>query len=211
MSQGCKGTADDWDARYREVDFLFGTEPNAFVRSEAYRLPANSRVLLPGDGEGRNSVWLAGLGHQPLAVDFSEVGLRKAEALAAERGVAIETECADLLAWAWPVGGFQAVVATYFHVHASHRSRLHRAMIGALEPGGVLILEAFSPAQIELKAKYGSGGPGERALLYGTDDLADDFAAAEVLQLEELRFELDEGPKHKGPAAIVRALVRRPA
>ena len=51
----------DWDARYAEPGWAFGTEPNDFLREQAHELP-RGRVLCLAEGEGRNAVWLAGAG-----------------------------------------------------------------------------------------------------------------------------------------------------
>ncbi len=84
-----------WDDRYKVEDYVYGREPNDFLRAEAHRI-APGRVLCLAEGEGRNAVFLAGLGHQVTAVDQSIEGLRKADRLAREHGVEITTVQADL-------------------------------------------------------------------------------------------------------------------
>ena len=195
-----------WDSRYGEPGYAYGTEPNAFLRDQSGRLAPGSRVLVVGDGEGRNGVWLATRGHEVLSVDASAVGLAKARRLAAERGVVLQTEEAELSTWRWPVAAFDAVVSIYLHFRPDIRARMHAAMLAALKPGGLLILEAFTPDQL----KYSSGGPRDREMLYTSDLLRQDMSAGEILQLEERVTELDEGKYHRGPAAIVRLVVRRP-
>jgi hypothetical protein len=76
-----------WDTRYSNANFCYGTEPNAFVAAMAGEIPAGP-VLCLAEGEGRNAVHLAQLGHAVTAVDQSAVGLAKAARLAADRGVA---------------------------------------------------------------------------------------------------------------------------
>ena len=80
-----------WDQNFSAPGYKYGTAPNAFLADQATRLQVPSDVLLPGDGEGRNGVWLAQQGHHVTAVDSSRVGLDKAKALAQERGVNIST------------------------------------------------------------------------------------------------------------------------
>lgn len=193
-----------WDSRYGEPGYAYGTEPNAFLRDQSNRLAPGSRVLVVGDGEGRNGVWLASRGHDVLSVDASAVGLAKARRLAAERGVPLQTEEADLSLWRWPVAAFDAVVSIFLHFRPDIRARMHAAMLAALKPGGLLILEAFTPDQL----KYSSGGPRDREMLYTSDLLRQDMKAGEILQLEEMVTDLDEGKYHRGPAAVVRLLVR---
>ncbi len=194
-----------WDERFSEQAFVYGTEPNAFLVEQAVRLAPASRILVPGDGEGRNGVWLAGRGLRVLSVDASAVGLAKARRLAEERGVDIATEVADLAIWKWPVAEFDAVVAVFLHLPPAHRASIHGAMAAALKPGGIVILEAFRPEQLT----FGSGGPKDPALLYTAEQLKADFAGLEMLLLDDAVVELGEGKLHSGTAATVRLVARR--
>jgi len=196
-----------WNNRYAETGFAYGTEPNAFLVSQKNHLRPGMTALAVADGEGRNGVWLAQQGLEVLSVDASEVGLSKARELAADRGVRLRTERADLTAWQWPEQTFDVVVAIYIHFPPEVRVRMHRAMFGALKPGGVLILEAFTPEQL----KYKSGGPPVAEMLYTADMLRIDFAGGEILSIEEVVANLAEGKYHRGPAAVVRLVLRRPA
>ena len=87
--------AQTWNNRFDQIEFVFGTEPNEWLREHAHDWPANSRILSVADGEGRNSVWLAGSGHQVDAFDISEVGVRKARLLAETKGVSVNFTVAD--------------------------------------------------------------------------------------------------------------------
>ena len=191
-----------WDQQYSAVDgYKYGTRPNAFLMAEAHRLPPHARILVPGDGEGRNGVWLASQGHAVLTVDLSEVGVARSRALAAELGVPIETLVADLKVWTPTAGAFDAVVLTYLHMPPAMRTAVHRKVAAALRPGGLLLLEAFHPRQLG----RASGGPKEVELLYPLDDLRSDFAGAlDEESGEELDVLLDEGPGHQGLAAVTR-------
>ena len=192
-----------WDQAFDTPHYKYGTEPNAFLRAQAHRLPEGSTVLVPGDGEGRNGVWLARQGHAVLSVDISAVGLRKAGELAAQHGVQLRTLEADLAAWTPAPASADAVVLTYVHLPAALRTAVHRNLAQALRPGGWLLLEAFHPQQLQ----YQSGGPKDAALLYTLEQLRADFDGLlhEVLS-EECTIELDEGPGHRGTARVVRWL-----
>lgn len=211
MSDFTTHTADFWNERYQQDAFIYGTAPNAYLAAQKHRLRSGMRAFVPGDGEGRNGVWLAGQGLDVLAVDLSHAGVRKAQALADARGVSIQAERADLAAWDWPEAAFDLIVAIYFHLGSDLRPRLHAKMAAALRPGGLLILEAFRPEQLQYRERYGSvGGPPMEDLLFTADMLRDDFARLSVIELDETETELHEGEHHTGRSAVVRGIFQRP-
>jgi 2-polyprenyl-3-methyl-5-hydroxy-6-metoxy-1,4-benzoquinol methylase len=194
-----------WDQQFAVDGFKYGMEPNAFLRSEAGRLTSGARILVPGDGEGRNSVWLATQGHRVLAMDASSVGLQKAQTLAAERGVTIETVLADLADWEPKAGRFDAVVLTFVHLPLHLRPLAHRRLARALKPGGLLLLEAFHPKQLGCS----SGGPKQVEMLYTLADLRSDFSGLLAEEsAAECEVTLDEGPGHQGAAWATRYIGR---
>lgn len=199
-------TTEFWDDRYDRADYVYGTEPNAFLVGQRWRLERGMRVLAVADGEGRNGVWLAQQGMKVMSVDSSPIGLRKALKLALARGVALQTTCADLRTWDWPQGAFDAVVAVFIHFGSEDRAAMHRAMLNAVRPGGLVMLEAFRPEQLG----RASGGPPVRDMLVDAATLGADFAEAEILEMNDVETDLDEGPFHAGPAATVRMIARRP-
>ena len=190
-----------WDERFSESGFKYGTEPNAFLAQCASLLAPHSRVLVPGDGEGRNGVWLSSQGHSVTSVDNSAVGLKKAADLAASRKVPLTTEFADLEHWQPPSAAYDAVVLIYTHLPAAFRQRAHRALAQALVPGGWIFIEAFHPEQLA----HTSGGPKDASMLYTPAQLSADF---EGLALSVLAWhgktQLAEGPGHQGLAHVTR-------
>jgi SAM-dependent methyltransferase len=197
-----------WNTRYAAAGYVYGTEPNAFLVSQAHRLVRGGKALAVADGEGRNGVWLAQQGLEVLSVDASDVGLRKARELAQSRGVSsITTVQADLTTWAWPCERFDVVVAIFAHFPPDQRPRLHAAMYDALKPGGLLLLEAFTPQQLELK----TGGPSRKEMLYTVTTLRGDFPHGDIALLEERVTDLAEGEFHRGSAAVIRLVLRKPA
>jgi SAM-dependent methyltransferase len=199
--------AQFWDERYANEVYIFGTRPNAFLASQAARFTPGMSALVPGDGEGRNSVWLAQQGLEVDAVDISAKGIAKAKALAAQAGVAVRFTQADLLTWDWPVARYDIVAAIYVHFFDGDRPAMHRAMLRALKPGGLLLLEAYNLCQLDLQKQHHSGGPKTADMLYSAEKLAADFERQQVELLEECEVDLDEGHRHKGRAAVVRAIV----
>lgn len=195
-----------WNERFEAEDFIYGTEPNRFLVQESGRLPAGGSVLLPGDGEGRNGVWLAGRGMIVLSVDGADAGTAKTLKLAAKRGVSLHAETADLAHWAWPEAAFDALILMFLHLPAPLRRFVHAKAAAALKPGGLVILEAFRPAQLGRT----SGGPKDTALLYAPQDLKEDFAGLDIRLLEEAMTDLKEGALHDGLAATIRLIAYRP-
>lgn len=195
-----------WDERFGEPGYAYGVEPNAFLAGCRHLLRPGMSALAVADGEGRNGVWLAERGLEVLSVDASAVGLAKARALAAQRGVGLNTEQADLTVWEWPTERYDVVAAIFIHFPPESRARMHQAMFGALKAGGLLILEAFTPEQL----RYKSGGPPVKEMLYTAAMLREDFPEGETLLLEEKLTELAEGAYHRGQAAVVRLILRRP-
>ncbi len=199
-----------WDQQYATADFKYGTAPNAFLLQQASLIRPSGDVLVPGDGEGRNGVWLARQGHHVTAVDSSSVGMAKAQALAAEHGVSINTIVADLTEWTPAPDSVDAVVLTYVHFTPELRTAIHGRLLRALRDGGVLILEAFHPDHIGRT----TFGPKDVAMLYTLQSLRDDLASVPDATFEEVvawegDLELDEGRGHKGTGHVVRLAARR--
>lgn len=195
-----------WNERFAADGFAYGTEPNDFVRECAPSLPAAGRVACIAEGEGRNAVFLAMHGHDVLAIDISDVGLAKAARLAADRGVNIRTEKADLAQWTPASGSLDAVVSIWAHLPPPVREPLHRRIVDALRPGGVLLLEAYTPAQVAL----GTGGPRDAALMMTAEALRHELVGLEIVHLAERERDVHEGPWHNGRSAVVQLLARKP-
>ncbi|WP_298218058.1 class I SAM-dependent methyltransferase [Halothiobacillus sp.] len=195
-----------WNQKYARDDYFYGEQPNDFLRSQVFRLSPGARVLVVGDGEGRNGVWLAEQGFTVTTVDASRVGCEKSAALASDRGVSLTTLCADLLTWDWPVATFDAVVSVFLHFSPDERKVAHERMQAALVPGGWLIIEQFHPNQLN---GYTSGGPKAVEMLTTMSDLADDFSAIEWWLLAEGTTRLEEGSGHSGLGYVSHGVGRR--
>ncbi|MGA2301991.1 MAG: class I SAM-dependent methyltransferase [Candidatus Acidiferrum sp.] len=195
-----------WDERFGRAEPVYGEQPNAYLRAQAHRLTPGGRVLVPGDGYGRNGIWLAREGFQVTTVDLSPIGVERARKSAQAAGLAMSIEEADLATWNWPLGEFDAVACIFLHLPPDLRPQIHGKMLAALKPSGVLIIEAFTPAQLQ----HSSGGPKQLELLYTAEILREDFAAADALELLEVDIDLDEGRMHRGRAAVVHGVFRKP-
>jgi SAM-dependent methyltransferase len=202
--------AEFWDAKYTEAGFSFGERPNAWLAAQRSRFKVGQRALVPGDGEGRNGVWLAELGLNVTTVDASRIGVHKANLLAAERGVTIDANVADLTSWEWPENAFDVVVSIYLHWPEDIRAEMHDRMVQALKPGGVLILEGYSLRQLVYRAAGSAGGPGDPSMLFEPEDIEEDFLDLDIEHLDEERVTLDEGRRHRGASSVVRLIAHKP-
>lgn len=193
-----------WNNRFAVSQYVYGETPNAFVAEMASKIPVGP-VLCLAEGEGRNAVHLATLGHRVTAVDQSEAGLAKARRLAAARGVEIETVHADLLSFTIEPGVWAGIIATFAHLPPAIRYNVHAQAVRGLRPGGVFILEAYTPAQLV----FDTGGPKSPELLMTLASLRDELAGLELLIGREIEREVIEGDGHTGRGAVVQILARR--
>ena len=194
----------DWDERYAEPGYAYGTEPNDFLREVAGRIPPGP-VLCLGEGEGRNAVFLAGLGFAVTALDASRVGLAKAEALARARGVRVATVHADVAELVIAPAAWSGIVALWLHLPPAVRAPLHRACVTGLAPGGAFVLEAYTPRQLALA----TGGPREEERLMTLAALREELAGLDLEIGREREREIREGRYHAGRGAVVQVLGRR--
>ena len=193
-----------WDERYNTSEYVYGVEPNDFLASVIAEIP-RGRTLCLAEGEGRNAVFLAEHGHDVVAVDASAVGLEKARKLAKARGVVIETQVADLADFAIEPDSWDAVVSIFAHVPPAVRKPLHRKIVQALRPGGMLVLEAYTPEQIKL----GTGGPPVAEMTMSLDDLRAEFEGLDFTHAKELQRDVIEGKYHTGRGAVVQLIAFR--
>lgn len=195
-----------WDERYSSASFHFGEQPNTFLQEQAYRLKANSDILMVCEGEGRNGVFLAQQGHQITGIDASAVGLAKAEQFAAAKGVHITTQVVDLLDYEFEPNRWDAVVAIFAHLDPDLRLRVHRQIVQSLKSGGLLILEAYRPEQLN----YATGGPPTLERMMTARGLAQEFAGLNIAYSQETIRPVVEGVGHTGDGAVVQFIAQKP-
>lgn len=200
-----KTQSDMWNERYANEAFVYGETPNQFFKEELLKLEAGS-ILLPAEGEGRNAVFAASQLWQVKAFDQSKQGRLKAINLAEKHQVEIKYDIADFENFNYEKESYDCIALIYAHVSEIKRQVYHRLILDYLKPGGILLLEGFSKKQLGKK----SGGPGQEAMLFSKEILLDDFSNLEVLKLEELDVELNEGEFHQGMASIIRFVGKRP-
>lgn len=206
MNSGFANPRETWDARFARADYIFGTTPNVFLTTQRARLTPGQRALCVADGEGRNSIWLAQQGLAVTAFDISPVGVDKARRMAAAQGVAVEFHVAAAEDWSWIPATYDVVAAIFVQFAPPElREQMFAGMLSTLKPGGWLLLQGYTPRQLEFR----TGGPPCAEHLYARDLLQRAFAAHELVELREHDDELTEGTQHAGMSALIDCVVRK--
>ena len=200
-------TGNPWNDRYAGHEFFYGTEPNDFLKEQLASLPRSGKVLFLAEGEGRNAVWFAAQAPhaQVTGVDGSSTGLEKAQQLAAERGVRIETRVADLTQFDIGFEQWDAIISIWAHLPQPTRADLHQRCVKGLKSGGLFLLEAYTPKQLT----YKTGGPPVVELLMTASALRTELAGLDLDIIQERDREIHEGRGHDGMSAVVQVLGRK--
>lgn len=192
-----------WDQRFADSEFFYGTDANDFLKENIHLL--SGKVLSLAEGEGRNAVFMAQHGLKVLGVDSSQVGLEKAQQLAKEKAVSIETQQVDLAVYSAEENSFDAVVSIFAHLPVAIRKELHKKVELALKPGGIILLEGYSKAQIDKD----TGGPKNLEMLYALEEIISEFPHCKILHAKTLEREVIEGIGHTGLASVVQLIARK--
>lgn len=193
-----------WDERYGADEYMYGKEPNDFLKLHIDQLPHGS-VMCLADGEGRNSVFIASTGRATWSVDLSEQGPIKTQRLAAERKVEVTAESADLETYELGENRWDAIVSIFAHMPKHIREELHRRVVRALKPGGVFLLEAYTPSQVG----RGTGGPQDANLTMNLEDLRLELSPLTIELGQEIERNVVEGTLHTGLASVVQVIARK--
>ena len=194
-----------WERRYAGGVYFYGTEPNDFLRASLPGLPGGDALCL-AEGEGRNAVFLAQAGYAVSSVDLAEAGVRKTRRLAQRNGVNVAAVVGDLSVFELGQARWDLIVSIFAHMPSAVRRDVHARVVPSLRPGGVFLLEAYTPAQIGRR----TGGPSSADLTMTLAQLRDELAPLEMLHGVELEREVREGSGHTGPGAVVQVIARKP-
>ncbi len=194
-----------WEQRFAGETYLYGTEANQFLRVSLPALPKGTAMCL-AEGEGRNAVFLAESGYEVSSVDLTQTGVDKTKRLAKDRGVTVDAAVGDLADFELGRERWDLVVSIFAHVPPDVRRSLHRRVVDSLKPGGVLLLEAYTPDQVG----RGTGGPQNTELTMTLNGLRAELAPLEFLHAEELDRDVLEGTGHTGRGAVVQVIARKP-
>ncbi len=197
---------NQWDERYARQEYIYGTEPNNFLKEQLSALKPG-KILFPAEGEGRNAVYAASLGWETDAFDQSKEGQKKAIKLAVQKGVTINYSIQSLAEWFPEPDQYDCIALIFLHLPEALRHKVHKEAINALKPGGIIILEAFTINQLPRT----SGGPKTAELLFTREQLASDFKELTFLKLCETQAMLNEGPLHQGIADLIQLIGYKPA
>jgi SAM-dependent methyltransferase len=179
-----------WDARYAEKGFAYGELPNDFLKSafsDKPPSPVGGRAISLCEGEGRNAVFLAQQGYEVTAVDFSEVGLQKAQSLARLHGVQIDCVVCDMADLDLGTDQWDLVIAIFCQPESAVRQRLYGQLGQALRQNGRFILET----KVEIGATSADRYPGIALL-------QEELAPLKLVFAQESERSLNEGAYHQG-------------
>ncbi len=206
MSKVFSHPLERWQHRFNIDGYLFGEQPNAYLASQQQHLMPGT-ALSVADGEGRNSVWLAKQGLQVDAFDFSSNAVRKAHQLAATHQVQVNFHCSDWQSFSWPLAHYDNVVGIFFQFAGpDQRAQLFARMDASLKPGGVMVIQGYSTAQL----KFNTGGPGELDHLYDEALMRASFPNYEVKDLQTYEAQVSEGSAHNGMSGLVGFVAKKP-
>ncbi len=175
----------NWDERYSTSELIWTGRANQFVEAHLADLTPGTAIDL-GAGEGRNTVWLASRGWSATAVDFSQVGLDKAQQLATEHGVGITTVCADATTWQ-PEAPVDLVVLSYLQLPSDQQRVVLDHAVTWLAPGGTLFVIAHDRSNVD----HGYGGPQSPDVCYTVDETVAALDALDVTTAEVTERHVD--------------------
>ena len=196
-----------WNERYQCGDYVYGCAPNDFLRAHATLFVKGAKVLSLAEGEGRNAVFLATQGCKVQGVDFSAQGQEKAQQLAKNHGVKIGYDLADLTVYDMGDAAWDGIISVFCHLPERKRANLYESVIRALKPGGIFLLESYNKRQPD----FCTGGPNDASYLLSCDELKAPFSGFEVLMLQDVERNVQEGHFHNGQSSVTQFIARKPA
>jgi SAM-dependent methyltransferase len=194
-----------WNQRYAEDGYAYGQSPNDFLASSLHLIKPHGKVLCLAEGEGRNAIFLAKNGFKVTAVDFSEVGMKKAKSWAQDLNLELETITADLAEFDMGEQKWDAIISIFCHLPPGLRTQVTQKIETSLKPGGILILEAYTPRQLTFK----TGGPSNADMMMTLPIIEQELSHLEPLIKQELDRDIHEGKYHQGKSAVVQFLGKK--
>ena len=188
-----------WNEKFLQNPNLYGEQPNAFLKSELkHRKPG--KLLLPGEGEGRNALHAAAVGWDVFALDQSTIAKQHTLEKAQKLGLSLRYETCDITHFIPEPETFDVVALIYFHLPPAISTNVYHKLVKALKPGGEIIIEGFGKRQLS----YTSGGPKNIDMLYAMEELKASFPSLEWSHQFDGIIHLEEGEGHRGDAHVIR-------
>lgn len=196
---------DKWNKMYADDEYVYGTEINAFIKNNEYRFNPPSKIACLAEGEGRNAVHLASLGHNVTAYDVSSTGLKKATHLASENNVKIETKQINLITEELPENVYDHAILVFGHVHKKHQATLINNLIRTVKKDGLIMFEVYSDSQIN----FDSGGPGKLDYLYNPQSVLNLIEPYECIHFYYGEAIRNEGLRHTGLGHVIQVIIKK--
>lgn len=196
--------SNSWHERFSVEEYVYGKEPNAFVVEAARNLPIG-KVLCIAEGEGRNAVYLASLGHDVTAWDYAQAGLDKTQQLANEHGVTVKTELHDLADVEWKLEQWDTIVHIFGHLPPDVMERTMTGVQQSLKVSGYYVSELYTKEQL----RYGTGGPRDAAMLADPVGILQRFEGYYIKHFHVGEVTREEGQLHTGQAHVVQSIFQK--
>ncbi|MDQ0159378.1 class I SAM-dependent methyltransferase [Alkalibacillus salilacus] len=194
-----------WDNSFSDDDFIYGREPNQFIRQHYSVLPEGGRIACFAEGEGRNAIFLAEQGYEVTTYDQSEIGLEKTKQLAEERGVSVRTVQKDLTVEKVDPYLYEGAIMVFGHVPKDDQAFLIKSMIDSVKLGGYIMFEVYSDDQLP----YRSGGPKTEEMLYNPSDVLDWINDYKCLHFYYGEADRVEGKRHLGLGHVIQVIIQK--
>ena len=196
---------EHWDNSFSDKVFVYGENENVFINNKSDVIPPHSKVGCFAEGEGRNAVYLAKLGHDITSYDQSVIGLEKTKDLASQNNVDVETVEIDLTKEKVETNQYDAAIMVFGHVPKQDQQFLMESMIGSVKPGGYVIFEVYSEAQMA----YKTGGPGSVDMLYHPVDILNWIKNYKCIHFYYGEAERSEGKRHSGLGHVIQVVIKK--
>lgn len=197
---------NQWHIRYQDSDYVYGTEPNVFLKDIYQKLKLKGNVLAIAEGEGRNAVYLAQNGLNVTAWDYAASGLAKTSKLAELKGVSVKTELVDLNDATWKNNEWDQLVCIFGHFPTDLRKKTLTSAKESIKPGGYFITEVYSVHQLS----YQTGGPKDVGLLYTPDEFLQIFSDWRIVHFFVGEVKRNEGKLHNGLSHVIQFVGQKP-
>lgn len=197
---------NQWHTRFQSEEYIYGTEPNVFLKEMQQKLELSGDGLAIAEGEGRNAVFLAEQGMNVTTWDFAESGLAKTEKLAKNKGVSVTTELVDLNEANWVENQWDELVCIFGHFPSEVRKKVLEGVKTTVKPGGYFVTEVYSIHQIP----YKSGGPQNQDFLYAPEEFLKTFGDWRIVHFFMGEVVRTEGKLHNGLAHVIQFVGQKP-